>query len=236
MSARTRSVSAVIGSVSAPHRSHPISERSPSTPDRRRRPESTPGPPAPVHRRLAPGPPPARSSESSGDVQVASSGRRGRGSPHSESLDLECACLAADRPRRAALRVGTPGLACCVAGWSPPGGRARSELVLVPSSMLAWPVSIELIDLPFAHLWHVAVKQVPPLIPRSLAPLSVARLLRLPPACFFGTLLARFRLSFYQESERDSGERGWETETQLEEESSLHQSRMRLHVPVCVAC
>jgi hypothetical protein len=79
---------------------------------------------------------------------------------HSKSPGLECACLAADRPRRAALRVRTPGLACCVAGCSPPGGRARSESVLAPCSMLAWPVSIELIDLPLSHLSHGAVKQV----------------------------------------------------------------------------
>ncbi len=57
--------------------------------------------------------------------------------------------------------VGTPGLACCVAGWSPPGGRARSESVLAPCSMLAWPVSIELIDLPFSHLSHVAINEAP---------------------------------------------------------------------------
>jgi hypothetical protein len=55
--------------------------------------------------------------------------------------------------------VSTPGLACCVAGWSQQGGRARSESVLAPCAMLAWPASlaIELIDLPFSHLWHVAV-------------------------------------------------------------------------------
>jgi hypothetical protein len=82
----------------------------------------------------------------------------GSGSPHSESLGLECACLAADRPRRAALRMRTPWLACCVAGWSPPGGRARSESVLAPCSMLAWQVSKELMDLPFSHLSHLAIK------------------------------------------------------------------------------
>jgi hypothetical protein len=87
--------------------------------------------------------------------EVASSSR---GAPHSESLGLECVWFAADRPRRAALRVRTPGLACCVAGWWPPGGRARSESVLASCSMLAWPVSIELIALPFSHLSHVAVK------------------------------------------------------------------------------
>jgi hypothetical protein len=78
----------------------------------------------------------------------------GRGSPHSKSLGLECACLPADRPLRAALRVRTPGLACCVAGCSPPSGRARFESALAPCSMLAWPVSIELTDLPFqvSHL------------------------------------------------------------------------------------
>jgi hypothetical protein len=58
----------------------------------------------------------------------------------------------------AALRVRTPGLACCEAGWSPPGGRASPESVLAPCSMLAWPVSIELIDLPSCHLSHVTVE------------------------------------------------------------------------------
>ncbi len=75
---------------------------------------------------------------------------------------------AADCSLRAALRVRTPWLACCAAGWSPLGGRdkfesvrpaersqqgsrARSESVLAPFSMLAWLVSKELIDLPFSH-------------------------------------------------------------------------------------
>ncbi len=78
-----------------------------------------------------------------------------RGAPHSESLGFERARFAADRPRRTALRVRTPGLAC-VAGWSPPGGRARSESVLAACAMLARLVSTELIDLPFSHLSHVA--------------------------------------------------------------------------------
>jgi hypothetical protein len=60
----------------------------------------------------------------------------------------------------AALRVRSPGLACCVAGWSPPGGRARSESVLVPCTMLAWPVSIELIDVPFSHLSNGTIKHL----------------------------------------------------------------------------
>ncbi len=90
-------------------------------------------------------------------LDVASSGR---GLPHSESLGLECACLAADCPRRTALRVGTPWLACCVAGWSPPCGRAISESVLAPCSMLVWPASIEQKDLSFSHLSHVADLQL----------------------------------------------------------------------------
>jgi hypothetical protein len=49
-------------------RRHPISECSASIPDRRRRPGSAPGPPAPV----GPGPPPARSSSILRVVQVAS--------------------------------------------------------------------------------------------------------------------------------------------------------------------
>ncbi len=108
-------------------RRHPISECSASTPDRRRRRGSAPGPPAPALRRLGPGPPPARSSSNSeSSEQLPSIAPRW---PHSESLGLECARLAADRPRRAALRVRTPGPACCVAGWPPPGGRPRSGSV-----------------------------------------------------------------------------------------------------------
>ncbi len=42
------------------------------------------------------------------------------------------------------------------------GRRARSESVLAPCPMLAQPVSIELIDLPFFHLSFVAVKQPSP--------------------------------------------------------------------------
>jgi hypothetical protein len=91
-------------------------------------------------------------------IVVSEAASSSRGAPHSESMGLECARFAADRPRRAALRVRTPVPACCVAGWSPPGIRARSELVLAPRPMLARPVSIELIDLPFSHLSHVAVK------------------------------------------------------------------------------
>ncbi len=77
----------------------------------------------------------------------------GRGAPQSESLGLECARFAADRPRHAALRVRTPGLACCVVGWSPPGGRARSESGLAPCSMLGRPVSIELPQQNREGLW-----------------------------------------------------------------------------------
>jgi hypothetical protein len=85
-----------------------------------------------------------------------------RGVPHSVSLGRGCARCANDRPLRPALRVRTPGLACCAAGWSPPAGRARSESVLAPCAMLAWPVSIELIGLPFFHSSHVAVQHMTP--------------------------------------------------------------------------
>jgi hypothetical protein len=78
---------------------------------------------------------------------------------YSVLLGRVCACCAADCPLRAALRVRTLWLACSAAGWSPPGGRARSESVSAPWAMLAWPVSIERIDLQFSHLSHVAVKQ-----------------------------------------------------------------------------
>jgi hypothetical protein len=146
MSARTRIVSAVIRSVSAP----PVLRIDVVGPD--------------PHQVLLLWSSAGWGRSSSGPLLldprvIREAASWGRGSPHSESLGLECACLAADRPRRAALRVSTPELACCVAGWSPPGGRARSESVLAPCSMLAWPVSIELIlDLPFSHLSNVAVK------------------------------------------------------------------------------
>ncbi len=153
MSARTRSVSVVIRSVSAPPPLR-IDIVGPDPP---------PCPPAPVLSRLGPvlrvrRPAPHGSPSRPGRSILAPQRR------HSELLGLKCARFAADRPRRAALRVRTPGLACCAAGWtlSPPGGRARSESVLAPCSlvMLAQPLSIELIDLPFSHLSHVAVKDV----------------------------------------------------------------------------
>jgi hypothetical protein len=84
----------------------------------------------------------------------------GSGAPHTKSLEFECPRFAADGRRIAALRVRTPLLACCVSGWSPQGGRVRSKSVLAPYPMLARPVSIELIDLPFSHLSHVAVKHL----------------------------------------------------------------------------
>ncbi len=92
-----------------------------------------------------------------------------RSAPHSESLGPECTNFAADRPQRTELRVRTPGLACSVAGCSPPGGRAESEsvTVLAPCSMLARPVSIELIDLQFSHLSDVTVKHPLPVVWRG---------------------------------------------------------------------
>ncbi len=136
-------------------RHHPISECSASTPDRRRRPGSTPGPPAPILRCLGPvlrqsAPPrspsrPGRRILEPGHALLLVTGTRVR--------MLRCDC-----PWRAAPRVRTPGLACCVAGWLPPGGRARSESILAPCSMLALAVSIERIDLRFSHLSHVADK------------------------------------------------------------------------------
>ncbi len=69
----------------------------------------------------------------------------------------------------------TPWPACCVVGWSPPGGcarsesvrpawwsppvrRARSESLSAPWAVLSCLVSMELIDLPFSHWSHVAAK------------------------------------------------------------------------------
>ena len=110
-------------------RRHPISECSPSTPDRRRRPGSAPGPPAPALRRLGPGPPPARSSSySESSEQLPSIAPRW---PYSESLGFKCATTWLASRRRVALRSSIAGVACRADGCLPSGGRARSESVSV---------------------------------------------------------------------------------------------------------
>jgi hypothetical protein len=144
MSALTRSVYVVIRLVSAP----PSLRIDGFGPDLHLQPvgSSPPGTP-----------PPPRSSSIRVVQEAASSSSSGV--PHSELLGPECARFAAECLRRAALRMRTPGLACCVAGWSLPGARARSELVLAPCSMLARPVSKKMIELPFSHSSLVAVEK-----------------------------------------------------------------------------
>ena len=101
MSARTRSVFAVIRSVSAP----PALGIGAVGPD----------PPPVLLLRPATG----RAQSYAGPLLldprvVWEAESSSRGAPHSESLGLECARFAADRPRRATLRVTTPGLLCCM--------------------------------------------------------------------------------------------------------------------------
>ena len=128
-------------------RRHPISECSASTPDRRRRPGSAPGPPAPALRQFGPGPPPARSSSiSESSEQLPSIAPRW---PHSESLGPECATTWPASRWRVALRSSIAGVAC---------RRARSESVSASCAMVGWALSIGLIDLPFSHWTHVTFK------------------------------------------------------------------------------
>jgi hypothetical protein len=146
MSARTPSVL----------RRHPIGKCSASIPDRRRRPGSAPGPPAPALRRLGPGPPPAHSSSNSESFeQLPSIAPRW---PHSESLGPECVTTWPAVRRRVALRSSIAGVSCCADGCLPSDRRARSESVSVSCAMVAWELSMVLIDLSFSHWTHVAFK------------------------------------------------------------------------------
>ncbi len=145
MSARTPSVL----------RRHPISECSSSIPDRRHRAGSAPGPPAPALRRVGPGPPPARSSSNSeSSEQLPSIAPRW---PHSESLEPECATTWPAVCRRVSLRSSIAGVLCCADGCLPSDGRARSESVSASCAMVAWALSMVLIDLPFSHWTHASV-------------------------------------------------------------------------------
>ncbi len=150
MSARTPSVL----------RRHPISECSTSPPDRRRRPGSAPSPPAPALRRLGPGPPPAcSSSNSESSEQLPSIAPRW---PHSESLGPKCGTTWPALCGCVALRSSIAGVSCCADGFLPSDGRARSESVSASCAMVAWALSMVLIDLPFSHWTHVTFKQRPP--------------------------------------------------------------------------
>ncbi len=147
MSARTPSVL----------RRHLICECSSSILDRRRRPGSAPGPPAPALRRLGPGPPPAcgSSSNSESSEQLPSIAPRWL---HSESLGPECATTWPALSRRVALRSSIAGLSCCADGCLPSDGRARSESVSAACAMIVWALSMVLKDLPYSHWTHVTFK------------------------------------------------------------------------------
>ena len=146
MSARTPSVL----------RRHPNSECSASIPDRRRRPGSARGPPAPALRRLGPGPPPARSSSNSeSSEQLPSIAPRW---PHSESLGPGCATTWPAVRRGEKLRSSIAGVACRADGCLPSDGHARSESVSASCAMVAWALSMVLIDLPFSPWTNVTFK------------------------------------------------------------------------------
>ncbi len=140
MSARTRSVSDVIRSVSAP----PAFRIDDVGPD-----------PPPVLL-LLPSAGWARSSsipESS--EQLPSIAPRW---PHSESLGLDCATTWPAVRRRVAHRSSIAEVACRADGCLPSGGHARSESVSASCAMVGWALSIGLIDLPFSHWTHVTFK------------------------------------------------------------------------------
>ncbi len=140
-------------------RHHPISECPASIPDRRRRPGSAPGPPAPALRRFGPAPPPARSSSiSESSWQLPSIAPRW---PHSESLGPGCATTWPAVRQRVALRSCIAGVACRADRCLPSGGRARSESISASCAMIGWALSIVLIDLPFSHWTHVTFKHSP---------------------------------------------------------------------------
>jgi hypothetical protein len=143
MSARTPSVSAVIRLVNAPPafrrshaeclRRHPISECSASTPDRRRRPGSAPGPPAPARRQLGPvlrRPAPPRSPSRPSSSHPSLHGGL-IPTPISESLGPGCATTWPAMRRRIALCSSLARVTFRADGCLPSGGRSRSESVIL---------------------------------------------------------------------------------------------------------
>ena len=78
--------------------------------------------------------------------------------PYSESLGPECATTWPALRRRVALRNCIAGVSCCADGCLPSDGRARSESVSASCAMVAWALSMVLIDLPFSHWTHVTFK------------------------------------------------------------------------------
>jgi hypothetical protein len=145
MSARTRSVSAVIQLVNAPPAFRITSSA-------RIRPRSSCSGPPPV----VPGSPPARSSLiSEPSEQFPSIAPRW---PHSESLGPGCATTWPAVRRRIALSSSIAGVACRADGCLPSGGRVRSESVSASCAMVGWALSIGLIDLSFSTWTHVKFK------------------------------------------------------------------------------
>jgi hypothetical protein len=145
MSARTRSVSAVIRLVNAP--------------------------PAFRIKVVGPDPPPilllwpsacwARSSAGPLLLDPESSEQLPSIAPrwaHSESQGSGCATTW-PAVLRVALRSSIAGVAFHADGCLPSGGRARSESVSAPRAMVGWALSIGLIDLPFSHWTHVTFKR-----------------------------------------------------------------------------
>ncbi len=143
----TPSVSAVIRLVNAPPALR-IDAVGPDPPS---------GPPAPARRRHGPGPPPARSSSNpESSEQLPSIAPRW---PHSESRGPECATTWPAVLRRVALRSTIVGVAYRADGCLPSGERARSESVSASCALVAWALSMVLIDLPFSSWTHVTFKQ-----------------------------------------------------------------------------
>jgi hypothetical protein len=148
MSARLRSVSAVIGLVNAP----PAFRIDVVGPD-----------PLPVLL-LWPSAGWARYSagllllESESSEQLPSIALRW---PHSDSLGPGRATTWQAVRRRVALRSGIAGVEFSADGCLPLGGRARSESVCASCAMVGWALSIGLIDLPFFSHWtHVTFKHL----------------------------------------------------------------------------
>ncbi len=139
MSARMRSVSAVILSVSAP----PVLQ-------------IDVGPDPPPVLLLLPSAGWARSSSiSESSEQLLSIAPR---LPHSESQEPWCATTWPVVRRRVALHSSIAGVACRADGQLLSEGRARSESVSASSAMVGWALSIGLIDSPFSHWTHVTFK------------------------------------------------------------------------------
>ncbi len=162
-------------------RRHPISECSASMPDRRRRPGSAPGPPAPALCRVGPGPPPVRSSSIS---------------ESSEQLPSIVSLRVTGTRVRHNMAGGAParGVAFRTDGCLLSGGRARSESVSASCAMVGWALSIGRIGLPSSHWTHVTFKHpYPPPFPSSSPHQGLSRrMARLTTAASYGSTCPSF--------------------------------------------